>query len=103
MLSTCATAVHLIWNCHPNRVLQPIANPSLIYTKKVNAHCNEHGTIYAISSDFGDHMTTQSMRLMVLLKWTFLDPRDEVKRLHKAKHEERIQKNAELDEFYRNQ
>ena len=29
--------------------------------------CNEHGTIYAISSDFGDRMTTQSMRLMVLL------------------------------------
>ena len=28
---------------------------------------NEHGTIYAISSDFGDCMTTQSMGLMVLL------------------------------------
>ena len=27
--------------------------------------CNEQGTIYAISSDFGDRMTTQSMRLMV--------------------------------------
>ena len=25
------------------------------------ACCNEHGTIYAISSDFGDRMTTQSM------------------------------------------
>ena len=33
--------------------------------------CNEHGTIYAISSDFGDRMTTQSMRLMVLLKEHF--------------------------------
>ena len=26
--------------------------------------CNEHGTIYAISSDFGDRMTTQSMGLI---------------------------------------
>ena len=34
-------------------------------------HCNEHGTIYAISSDFGDRMTTQSMRLMVLLSEYF--------------------------------
>ena len=38
MLSTYATAVHLVFNCHPNRVLQPIANPSLIYTKKVKTH-----------------------------------------------------------------
>ena len=29
--------------------------------------CNEHGTIYAISSDFGDRMTTQSMGLILLL------------------------------------
>jgi hypothetical protein len=28
---------------------------------------------------------------------------DEVKRPYKAKHEERTQRNAELDEFYRNQ
>ena len=35
-------------------------------TKK-GGDCNEHGTIYAISSDFGDCMTTQSMGLMVLL------------------------------------
>ena len=33
--------------------------------------CNEHGTIYAISSDFGDCMTTQSMGLMVLLSEHF--------------------------------
>ena len=33
--------------------------------------CNEHGTIYAISSDFGDRMTTQSMGLMVLLREHF--------------------------------
>ena len=33
--------------------------------------CNEHGTIYAISSDFGDRMTTQSMGLMVLLREYF--------------------------------
>ena len=29
--------------------------------------CNEHDTIYAISSDFGDRMTMQSMGLMLLL------------------------------------
>ena len=33
--------------------------------------CNEHGTIYAISSDFGDRMATQSMGLMVLLSEYF--------------------------------
>ena len=33
--------------------------------------CNEHGTIYVISSDFGDRMTTQSMGLMVLLSEHF--------------------------------
>ena len=33
--------------------------------------CNEHGTIYAISSDFGDRMTTQSMGLIVLLSEHF--------------------------------
>ena len=35
------------------------------------AICNEHGTIYAISSDFGDQMATQSMGLMVLLSEHF--------------------------------
>jgi len=33
--------------------------------------CNEHGTIYAISSDFDDRMTTQSMGLIVLLSEHF--------------------------------
>ena len=33
--------------------------------------CNEHGAIYAISSDFGDRMTTQSMGLMFLLSEHF--------------------------------
>jgi hypothetical protein len=33
--------------------------------------CNQHGTICAISSDFGDRMTTQSMGLMVLLSEYF--------------------------------
>ena len=32
---------------------------------------NEHGTNYAISSDFGDRMTTQPMGLMVLLSEHF--------------------------------
>ena len=34
-------------------------------------HWKEHGTIYVISSDFGDRMTTQSMRLMFLLSEHF--------------------------------
>ena len=59
--------------------------------------CNEHGTIYTISSDFGARMTTQSMGLIVFVKKTFLDLRDEVKRPCKVKHEERTQKNAEMD------
>ena len=33
--------------------------------------CNEHDTIYAISSDFGDRMTTQLMGLMILLREYF--------------------------------
>ena len=33
--------------------------------------CNEHGTIYVISSDFGDRMTTQAMGLMILLSEHF--------------------------------
>ena len=36
-----------------------------------HALCNEHGIFYAISSDFGDRMTTQSMRLMFLLSEHF--------------------------------
>jgi hypothetical protein len=31
-----------------------------------------------------------------------MDPRDKAKRPSKAKHEERTQRNAELDEFWRN-
>ena len=33
--------------------------------------CNKHVTIYAILSDFIDHMTTQSMGLIVLLSEHF--------------------------------
>ena len=36
--------------------------------------CNEHDTIYAISSDFGDRIITQSMGLMVLLSEHFYIP-----------------------------
>ena len=39
-------------------------------TKK-GGDCNEHGTIYAISSDFGDCMTMQSIELMFLLSERF--------------------------------
>ena len=42
-----------------------------IYPRIASNNCNEHGTIYAISSDFGDRMTTQSMELMVLLSEHF--------------------------------
>ena len=38
---------------------------------KNGGHCNKHGTIHTISSDFGDRLTTQSMELMVLLSEHF--------------------------------
>ncbi|XP_039823828.1 uncharacterized protein LOC120685799 isoform X2 [Panicum virgatum] len=41
-----------------------------LYFDKLN-DCNEHGTIYAISSDFGDRMTTQSIGLTSLLSESF--------------------------------
>ena len=41
------------------------------HIKEFHPPCNEHGTIYAISSDFGDRMTMQSMGLMVLLSEHF--------------------------------
>jgi len=34
-------------------------------------YCNEYGTIYTISSDFGDRMITQLMGVMVLLSEHF--------------------------------
>jgi len=36
--------------------------------------CNEHGTIYVISSDFGDRMIKQLMRLIFLLSECFYIP-----------------------------
>jgi hypothetical protein len=36
--------------------------------------CNEHGTFYAVSSDFGDQVTTQSMGLMLFLSEHFYIP-----------------------------
>ena len=38
----------------------------VVINHQKGGNCNEHGTIYAISSDFGDRMTTQSMGLMSL-------------------------------------
>ena len=35
----------------------------IIEQQDLEVECNEHGTIHAISSDFGDRMTTQSMGL----------------------------------------
>ena len=56
-------------HCRPHQILSidhekasHVVSPSL---------CNEHGTIYAISSDFSDRMTTQSIGLMVLLSEQF--------------------------------
>jgi len=37
----------------------PSWSPSISLRQK--GFCNEHGTIYAISSDFGDRMTTQHL------------------------------------------
>ena len=37
----------------------------------MESYCNEYGTIYVISSDFGDRMTAQSMGLMFLLSEHF--------------------------------
>ena len=37
-LSKYATKVYLVSNPHPKRVLQHIANPSMIYTKNAKAH-----------------------------------------------------------------
>ena len=68
----------------------------------MESYCNEYGTVYVISSDFGDHMNAINVT-NGFVKWIFLDPRDEVERPYKAKHEERTQINAELDEFYRKQ
>ena len=49
--------------------LNPVAVPL-----STDVMCNEHGTIYAISSDFGDRMTMQSMGLIVLLSEHFYIP-----------------------------
>ena len=35
-----------------------ITDASFVWTVEIMLVCNEHGTIYAISSDFGDRMTT---------------------------------------------
>ena len=43
----------------------------VVFNHQKGGDCNEHGTIYDISSDFGDRMTTQSMVLMVLLSEHF--------------------------------
>ena len=56
---------------HTTFILPPFLNIyDIIYFSFPNfdqQYCNEYDTIYAISSDFGDYMTTQSMGLMVLL------------------------------------
>ena len=42
-------------------------NKTTFQNSRMAKYCNEYGTIYAILSDFGNFMTTQSMGLMVLL------------------------------------
>ena len=49
--------------------------------------CNEHGTIHAISSDFGDHMATQSIALYWSIATNFEDLMCKFKLLSKE-HEE---------------
>ena len=58
------------WNSAINASLNPETELGVLEIHMVGC-CNEHGTIYAISSDFGDRMTTQSMGLMFLLSEHF--------------------------------
>ena len=44
--------------------IQPYEEGYLLFNIWGDDMCNEHGTIYAISSVFGDRMTTQSMGLI---------------------------------------
>ena len=54
----------------PLPLVHPVSTPRSSPTSSVSCS-NEHGTIYAISSDFGDRMTTQSNGLIVLLSEHF--------------------------------
>ena len=55
----------------PYKIIKVVSGNSYMMEAVQGEHCNEHGTIYAISSDFGDRMTTQSMGLMLLLSEHF--------------------------------
>ena len=54
---------HLERPWSPARIIYRNAHciPAFGSGKSLLGDCNEHITIYAISSDFGDRMTTQSM------------------------------------------
>ena len=51
-----ATCYTCLLNSTVHDVIKCLKLPPLLRT-----HCNEYGTTYAISSDFGDRMTTQHL------------------------------------------
>ena len=75
----------------------------IVINHQKGGDCNEHGTIYAIFEWFWWSYDNVINGTNGFVEWTFLDPRDEVKRPYKAIHEERTQRNAELDVFCRKQ
>ena len=65
----------ILLNAHrqPEKLVPALlkATPPDPFFRRSNVTCNEYGTIYVISSDFGDRMTMQTMGLMVLLSEHF--------------------------------
>ena len=57
-----AMAIHVLrLEAEPYRQRQA-ARQGLVAIERLTEHgCNEHGTFYVISSDFGDRMTTQHL------------------------------------------
>ena len=53
------------------KIISLLSEQRMAWSLHTTIKCNEHGTVYAISSDFGDCITTQSMGLMVLLSEYF--------------------------------
>ena len=72
-LVTVGNRILLSAHQQPEKLVRALlkATPPDPFFQRSNVPCNEHGIIYAISSDFVDRMTTQSMGLMVLLSEHF--------------------------------
>ena len=66
----CRHAVCPCGHCTGKKITQYIKAGRYIFTSRILIF-NEHDTIYVISSDFGDCMTTQSMGLTSLLSGSF--------------------------------